>query len=60
MVSVLTCVELSEEASNVFSPKSSVTTAGNSVGLYYPSITPSSQRIAVDMEKLGDFSYCEH
>ena len=58
MESVL--VELGEEESNVFPPEPSVTAMGNTVGLYYPGIAPPSQRIAMDMEKPGDLSYCQH
>jgi len=53
-------VELGEEAINVFSPKSSVTATGNTVCPYYPAVTPPSQRIAMDIEKPGYFSYREH
>ena len=54
------CVELGEEVVNVFSPKSSVTATGNAVCPYYPLVTPPSQRIAMDMEKPGYLSYCQH
>ena len=53
-------VELGEEAGNVFSPESAVTATGNTVGPYYPPVTPPSQRIAVDMEQPGYLSYRQH
>jgi len=53
-------VEIGEEASNVFPPEPSVTTAIDTINLYYPSITPPSQCIAMDMEKPGDRSYWQH
>ena len=54
------CVELGEEAIDVLLPKSSVAATSNTVCPYYPAVTPPSQRIAMDMEKLSYLSYCQH
>jgi len=50
-------IEFGQEMSNIFSPESSVATIGDSVGLYYPPVTPSSYRVAMDMEELSNLSY---
>ena len=54
------CIELSQEASNVLSPKPSVTPIGNTVCPQCPTVTPSPHCIGMDMEKPGYFSYREH
>ena len=58
IVSIL--VERVQEAGNVYSPESSVTTTGDTVWPYYSLVAPPSHRVAMDMEKLSYFSYRQH
>jgi len=53
-------VSLSKEASNVLSPKSSVTPGCNAVSSYYSFVAPAPQGIGMDMEEMSYFSYRQH
>lgn len=53
-------VEFSEEAGNILPSESSVAPGANAVGPYQSAVTPSSERIAMDVKKLGYFPNCQH
>ncbi len=44
-----------EECMNIFKPKSPVTAAAKSVGLEQPLLTPPSDCIGMQMEKMSNF-----
>jgi hypothetical protein len=50
-------IELFQEASDVLSPESPVTTAGYAVGFDDPPVGPPAHRVAVDVEQIGHLSY---
>jgi hypothetical protein len=49
-----------EQDSYVLRPEPAIAAGADAVRFYYPLIAPAPQRIAVDMEQLAYFSYCEH
>jgi hypothetical protein len=53
-------IKFGKEVGHILSPESSVTPGTNAVCPYYALVAPPPQRITMDVEKPGYFSYCQH